>query len=243
MLADLETSFDERLAEVEAYLTFLEEMETAAQSGPPRFGETGAPLTQLQAEILRAGVFVQLYNLVEATMTKCLDAIAQASIDGQWIPGQLTPAFRKEWVRVFAAVGVPMNPDKRLEYAVRLTDLLVANRGLEPFKLEKGGGGNWDDEMIEGMLAKLGVQLVLAPTVRVAAKRPYRDQLRVMRVIMKLRNDLAHGNISFAECGQNETSLSLREVTKSAAMYLRTVVRAIGRFIQRHEYLEAAYRP
>lgn len=239
----LEVAFEERLSEVEAYLSFLEELELASQAGAPRFGEAGAPLSQLQSEILRAGVFVQLYNLVEATMTKCLDAVAKASLDGNWLPSQLSPEFRKEWVRVVAAIGVEMNSASRLEYALRLVDLLVTNRGLEPFKIEKGGGGNWDDEVIETMLRRLGVSLILAPTVRTAAKRPIRDGLRVMRVIMKLRNDLAHGNISFAECGQNETSISLREVAHNSAMYLRTVVRAIGRYIEQHEFLVAEHRP
>jgi hypothetical protein len=243
MPVELENAFEERLGEVEAYLSFLEEMELASQAGAPRFGPAGAPLTQRQAEILRAGVFVQLYNLVEATMTRCLDALATSSHDGRWLPSQLVPAFRKEWIKVAAGVNVQMNPETRLEYATKLVELLVGGQSLKPFKIEKGGGGNWDDELIEALLRRLGVTLILAPGVRTAAKRPYRDDMRVMRMIMKMRNDLAHGNISFAECGENETSKSLREVTHAAAMYLRSIVRAIERYIERHEFLEAAHRP
>lgn len=243
MAGMLEDAFNERLTEVEAYLSFLEEMEQAALGGVPRFGETGNPLTQKQAEILRAGVYVQLYNLVEATMTECLDALATATHGGGWAPAQLSAAFRKEWVKVAAGVNVQMNPETRLNYAEQLVALLVAGHALRPFKIEKGGGGNWDDEMIEAALKRLGVPLVLAPAVRTAAKRPYRDNMKIMKIIMKMRNDLAHGNISFAECGENETSRSLRSAMLSSSMYLRTVVRAVERYIDRHEFLDAAHRP
>ena len=243
MMATIEEAFDERLLEVEAYLQFLEEMETAAAIGVPRFGTSGAPLSQLQIEILRAGVFIQLYNLVEAMMTKALDALATATFDGKWKPAQFTPAFRREWAKVVAAVNVEMDPGTRLNYVVGLTELLVASSEVEPFKIEKGGGGNWDDVMIERMLSRLGVSLILAPTVRTAVKSPWRNRMNVMRVVTKLRNDLAHGSMSFAECGQSETARSLRDATHKAAMYVRSVVRAIDRFIERHEYLEARHRP
>lgn len=243
MTGSLETAFDERLAEVEAYLVFLEELEAASLTGAPKFDGAGQPLTQQQTEILKAGIFVQLYNLVEAMMTKVLEALAQASIAGGWLPAQLTKTFRQEWVKVVAQVNVEMNAESRLSYAVLLADQFVTAQPLQPFKLKKGGGGNWEDAEIERMLANLGLRLVLAPTVRVAVKRPYRDKLGVLGLVKKLRNDLAHGSISFAECGQNETTVGLRDVANRTAMYMRTVVRAAERYIDRHEFLDPAHRP
>ena len=243
MAGPLETAFDERLAEVEAYVAFLEELEIASLTGAPKFGDAGQPLTQQQTEILKAGVFVQLYNLVEAMMTRILEALAESAINGAWLPSQLTPAFRQEWVKVVAQVHVQMSPETRLRYIVGLSDQLVSALPLQPFKLEKGGGGNWDDAAIERMLGKVGLRLRLTPAIRQAVKRPYRDELGVVGLVKKLRNDLAHGSISFAECGQNETTAGLRDVANRTAMYVRTVVRAVERYIDRHEYLELAHRP
>lgn len=243
MPGPLETSFNERLAEVEAYLSFLDELEAAAQMGAPKFGDTGAPLSPQQTQILRAGVFVQLYNLVEATITRCLDALAVASWSGAWKAADLNPHFRKEWVKVVVAANRELNADNRLKYAVALTDFLVQGTPLQEFKLEKGGGGNWSDTNIEDMLGRVGLRLRLPPTVRAAAKRKFRDDLGSLALVVKLRNDLAHGNISFAECGENETVAGLREISKNTAVYLRSVVRAVERFIDRHEFLEAARRP
>jgi hypothetical protein len=243
MSGPLERAFSERLAEVEAYLSFLDELETAAQTGAPRFGDAGNPLSPQQTEILRAGVFVQLYNLVEATMTRCLDALAAASWNGAWRAADLNPQFRKEWIKVVVAANKEMNADNRLTYAVALADLLVQAAPLTEFKLEKGGGGNWTDANIENMLERVGLRVRLTPTVRAAAKRKFRDEMGSLALVVKLRNDLAHGTISFAECGANETVAGLREISKNTEVYLRSIVRSVERFIERHEFLEAARRP
>ncbi|WP_246504902.1 MAE_28990/MAE_18760 family HEPN-like nuclease [Microvirga antarctica] len=243
MPGPLETAFDERLAEVEAYLSFLDELELAAQTGAPKFRDGNNPLSPQQTQILRAGIFIQLYNLVEATMTRCLDALASASSSGAWKAADLNPHFRREWIKVVAAVNKEMNADNRLKYAVVLSELLVQAKPLEDFKLDKGGGGNWNDTNIENMLERVGLRLRLTPTVRAAAKRKFRDDLGPLALVVKLRNDLAHGNISFAECGENETVVGLREISANTAMYLRSVVRAVERFIDRHEFLEATNRP
>lgn len=243
MPGQLEPAFCERLAEVEAYLSFLDELETAAQTGAPKFGSAGNPMSPLQIQILRAGVFVQLYNLIEATMTRCLDTLASASWSGTWRAADLNPKFRKEWIKVVVAANKEMSADNRLKYAVTLADSLVHATPIQEFKFEKGGGGNWNDNSIETMLERVGLRLRLTPQVRAAAKRKFRDDLGSLALVVKLRNDLAHGSISFAECGESETVAGLRAISANTAMYLRSVVRAVERFIDRHEFLEATSRP
>jgi hypothetical protein len=239
----VEAAFDERLSEVYAYLDFLNELEVASQAGSPRFGTTGAPLSPQQTHILKAGLFVQLYNLVEATITRCLDALSDASWSGQWKPGDLNLALRKEWVKVFVSANKDLNADNRLRQAVLLSEFLITASPLQEYKLEKGGGGNWSDKQIEEMLKRVGLQLRLSPEVRAAAKRKFRDDLGPLALIVKLRNDLAHGAISFSECGENETVLGLREMCQNTELYLRSIVKAVEVFIERHEFLEPARRP
>lgn len=239
----LRKSFEERLAEVEAYLAFLTELENAGQSGPPRFSDSSKPLSPQQVQILKAGIFVQLYNLVEATVSRCLDAMTKASSLGSWKAADLNPSFRREWVKVIVGANKEMNAENRLKYAVNLTELLITAAPLEAFKLERGGGGNWSDTQIESMFERVGLRLRLPPKVRAAAKKKFRDELGPLALVVKLRNDLAHGTISFAECGSNETVVGLRQICKNTATYLRSVVQAVERFIQRHEFLLKSKRP
>jgi MAE_28990/MAE_18760-like HEPN len=64
---DLAQAFDDRLQEINAYLSLLEALERQIREGPPRIG--GETITGQQQRILYSAVYLQLYNLVEATAT------------------------------------------------------------------------------------------------------------------------------------------------------------------------------
>ena len=120
-MEQLDQDFEERLQEIEAYMQFLEGIEAEARSGLPRLGASGAHITTQQQQILYSGVFLQLYNLVEATVVKCLDGVTRAALsEGAWAPGDLTNEVRREWVRVMARTHVDMSYEKRLESALYL---------------------------------------------------------------------------------------------------------------------------
>ena len=61
----LTESFEERLQEIEVYLDLLEHLEQQVAIGPPKIGESS--ITTQQQKILYSSVYLQLYNLVEAT--------------------------------------------------------------------------------------------------------------------------------------------------------------------------------
>jgi hypothetical protein len=237
-------AFEERFDEIESYLNFLEEIEAEARSGPPRIGDSGAPITAQQQRILYSSVFLQLYNLVEATVVKCLDAVTSAAlVPGAWNPGDLTTELRREWVRVTARTHVDLNYEHRLESALTLCDHLVQSLPVTGFNVDKGGGGNWDDGTIEAVATRLGCRLVVSPDTYSGIKRPFMDDLGPLGLVKKRRNLLAHGSMSFAECGENLTAGELRELATRTATYLREVVAAFQSYIDGYEYLLPARRP
>jgi hypothetical protein len=237
-------AFEERLAEINSYLDFLDGIEAAARSGPPRIGEAGSPITTQQQKILYSSVFLQLYNLVEATVVRCLDAVTGAALlDGTWNPGDLTTELRREWVRVTARTHVDLNYEHRLESALVLCEHLVQSLPVAGFNVDKGGGGNWDDGTIEAVAVRLGCRLVVERDTRRAVKRPFMDDLGALGLVKKRRNSLAHGSISFVECGENLTASDLRNLSDRIAQYLREVVAAFQAYITGYEYLIPARRP
>jgi MAE_28990/MAE_18760-like HEPN len=243
-MEELGTAFEERHAEIEAYLAFLEGIETEAQSGPPRLGTSGALITTQQQRILYSGVFLQLYNLVEATIVRCLDGVTDAALQTEtWSPGDLTLELRREWVRVMARTHVDLNYENRLQSALSLCDHLVAALPVAGFQVEKGGGGNWDDEAIEHIADRLGFALRVRPETYTAIKRKIRDDLGCLQLVKKFRNELAHGSISFAECGENVTVGELRDMTNRTVSYMREVVAAFRAYINGHGYITEARRP
>ncbi|HDR9137973.1 TPA: hypothetical protein QDB11_002626 [Burkholderia vietnamiensis] len=244
-MSDLSAEFQERLAEVEAYLDFLSTIEAQAQLGPPRIEGAEHPITTQQQRILYSSVYLQLYNLVEATMSRCIEAIAKATReDGRWKPSDLSDALRREWVRATARTHiVDMTPEHRLENALRLCHHLVESLPVDAFDIDKGGGGNWDDSEIEAFSRRLGFQLIVSQSVYSAIKRPFRDDLGPLALVKQLRNRLAHGSISFEQCAGDITVGRLVELKEKTVNYLKEVVDCFANFVKSFEYLHPEKRP
>lgn len=243
-MENLRTDFTERLAEVESYLDFLTLLEMRAQEGPPRLDGSDTPITVQQQRILYSSVYLQLYNLVESTMSRCIDAIAHAAAQGaSWFPGDLSAELRKEWVRVIARTHTELKSERRLESALALCEHLVAALPVSTFEIEKGGGGNWDDLAIEKISERLGLALVVSKPVRSGIKRQVRDGLGPLALVKTLRNRLAHGDISFAECAENVTVNELVELKNRTVAYLTEVVDRFIVYLATHEFLIPSRRP
>lgn len=243
-MIDLSDRFEERLNEITAYLDLIEGIERLVRSGVPRLGEDGPTITTQQQRILNSGVYLQLYNLVEATVTNCLDAVSKVAMrQTTWSPGDLTQELRKEWVRHLARTHVSMGPDKRLEEAIALCDHLIAALPVPEFDIEKGGGGNWDDAAIVKVATRIGFDLRVSRRAEQGVKRKVRNDLGAMALIVSLRNGLAHGRLSFVECGQDDSVAELRALTESVATYLREVVAAFSDFIREYRYVRPERRP
>ncbi len=237
-------SFQERKAEVEAYLDFLSAMEERTKRGPPRFEGTARPITVEQQRILYSTVYLQLYNLVEATISLCIHEVTVATRNNaKWTPSDLNADLRREWVRAVARTHEPLTPDNRLKHALLLCDHLVSALPIDSFDLDKGGGGNWDDSAIELMAERLGFKLLIGQPIYSAIKRPIRDDLGPLALVKNLRNRLAHGSISFVECSENETFSGIENLANSTLSYLEAVVGCFEKYLEGYEYLLPDRRP
>jgi hypothetical protein len=106
-----------------------------------------------------------------------------------------------------------------------------------------GGGGNWDDGAIKKIATRIGFDLRISRRVEREVKRKIRNDLGAMALIVDLRNGLAHGRLSFVDCGQDDSAAELRSLAERVAAYLREVVAAFIAFIQEYRYLRPDRRP
>ena len=241
-MTSLVENFDERLQEIEAYLALLESFERALQEGPPHLG--GTAITSLQQRILYSSVYLQIYNLVEATVTWSVDAICNASSSGQrWRVSDLSSNLKREWVRAKARTHIELSEDKRLNHAVELADFLIQAGPISDWAIEKGRRGNWDEDEIRTMTKRLGCEIQISAEVYSAIKRPIRDDKGALVLVKDLRNRLAHGSLSFAECGDGVTVADLRVLAERTFKYLKEVVEGVKAFIDSYAFLDPACRP
>ena len=243
MIDTLSQIFEERLQEIEAYLDLLEALERQVRTGPPIIG--GTTITTQQQKILYSCVYLQLYNLVEATVTWCIDAVCTAAADNKrWRPSDLSEDLRREWVRSTARTHLSdLNTEHRLQSAVHLCNHLIQALPISEWEIERGQGGNWDDNTIKSITDRLGCQLQISREVLEGIKRPIRDDKGPLTLVKDLRNRLAHGSLSFVECGDNVTVHDLKEIKDRTVLYLREVVAAFSTYINTYGFLHPGRRP
>ncbi len=241
--AELTAFYEDRLDEIIEYVDLLSEVEKAARSGAPRIQGATTAITTSQQRILYSSVYLQLYNLVEATVSQCVEAISKAATSGNWRPSDLSAEIRREWVRYSARTHILLTPEKRLSSAVDMCDHLVDSLPLTAFQIEQGGGGNWDDEAIEEMSARLGCTLEIDPRTRTSVKRLMRDGVGALKLVKVRRNALAHGEISFSECADGVTVSEIRTVVGAVSQYLREAVSCFVSFVDLFDFLLPERRP
>jgi hypothetical protein len=85
--------------------------------------------------------------------------------------------------------------------------------------------------------------LVVSEPVYSAVKRRFQDDLGPLALVKQLRNRLAHGSISFAQCAENVTVARLVELKDKTVDYLREVVGCFNAYLDTFEYLLPERRP
>ncbi len=236
-------AFDERLEEIGAYLDLLATLEHQVQDGLPRIGgDEGTAVTVQQQQILYSSVYLQLYNLVESTATQCIQAISDAVKNCELQPKDLTPELRREWVKSAARTQEDLTCEKRLNAALELCNHFVQLLPISEFEVHSGGGGNWDDNAIEKAAKRLGIPLRLPREASRGVKDRRWNDKGALAHIRTLRNRLAHGNVSFAECGRDVTIGDLRDLRDRTAAYLKEVLHHFESYIQGQEFILPEYR-
>lgn len=244
MSSKLQVEFKERKDEVEEYLDFILAIDEQSRKGVPRIEGATNSITVKQQRILYASVYLQLYNLIEATIESCLQYIIDtATKDAKWKPNDLSDPLWREWVSITVQTRTALGEDRRLDRALWLCKLLLDGSPVKPFKIEKGGGGNWCDAEIEKLCKKLGLNWNLDPDVNKSIKRFIRDELGPIAFVKKMRNNLAHGTISFVECTENVTATELNDIKATVIKYLDEIVRMFTSYIEEFEYLHQEKRP
>lgn len=241
--ADLRAFYAERVEEIDEYLRLLHAIEVEASTGVPRLEKSQARISVTQQRILSSSLYLQLYNLTEAIVTRCLSFLEDSFKVESWKPSDLDPKLRREWVRYIARTHDDLAPDRRLASAMEMCDHLVGQLPLGDLKISAGGGGNWDDEEVYRLSERVGCNLVIQKSTTAAVKRPLRDGLGAMKLVKNRRNGLAHGSISFKDCADQVTADELEQVAVAIKSYLQELLDSFIAFANGRVFLLRSSRP
>ncbi|WP_412501649.1 MAE_28990/MAE_18760 family HEPN-like nuclease [Shewanella chilikensis] len=234
-------TFNERLLDIESYFELVDNIEKAIGTGEASFNVNNAPyrITPEQQKIMYSGIYLHLYNLIESTISLLINAVERhttSGINGKLI--SLSENMRKLYVKSVTAPSEALSNEKRLEKALNLFNQVLQLQPLD-LKIPPGGGGNWDVSEITKLNESIGVKVKLPKGLNTKVKRPFRDDKGPIRLIKDIRNKLAHGSLSFTECGDNHVASEFRKLIDIVKEYLEFLIDCYENFILHGGYRQA----
>lgn len=231
-MLNIQYDFDQGKREVESYFSFLGVVE---QGLTTLVDSTETHVFAIDVElskILKANAFLLLYNLVESTLRNGLwqvhSSIQSEGIDYVYLESQIKELLVGGQVR------------KRFEYGTRsdsvtkvvceiIEKILYRPGTLHPTEKPevKFNAGNLDVETIRETFKTYGIREV---PIR------HNDQKEAFKNTRRNRNDLAHGNMSFNDCGKIYGFIQLDKYKNEIFDYLQKLLDEIDSFIRNKKY-------
>lgn len=182
--------------------------------------DTGKSLiiTQEMQCVAKAQSLILLYNLVESTVCDCLNAIYDAIQDECLIFGNVSDDIKNMWRNYLKKKNLPeksKNDNDIINMAIRFDSLAI------------NISGSLDFRKIQEVFSKHGCLL----------DNSSRDTIAQSFLVVKnKRNLLAHGNISFSECGAHYLLSDLQKYKEHIVDYMQDVVNKTCDYIANKAY-------
>lgn len=219
------SDFEKRVTEIEIYFSYVENLEEkkAVLYFPDKATHKYINPNAELIKVLKANIFLMLYNLAEASVKQSISEIYdQITAEGLKY-SEVIDEVKRIWIdekhRNFKNIGT----EKIFEIISTIAEEVVNIK----FDSEKVISGNIDGRKVREFSEKHG----FSSKVHVRA-----NEGRNLHLVKTQRNNLAHGVVSFAECGRNYSTADLKKIKQEVIIYLRGILKNIDGFLQRKEY-------
>lgn len=219
--------FNNRVAELRKYLRAIESLEGSGVSlfvsGRRRKVDSDLP------KIMKAAFFLMVYNLVESSVASSFREL-YAAINAK---NQPIDKFRKEYRALWMAQKFkgkdPVGANQKT-YRDLVAEMVahVIDKNSVVFDHQKlSVSGNIDAQKARELLEDHAILYKAPPTARGGSE---------LLMVKTKRNALAHGDISFSECGRDFTVSDLKAITDQSVVFLRSLIRSVEKFINASNY-------
>jgi len=216
------TDFNSRVKEVESYFSFLEKLITKN----PKLYYSSNKTRQLQpidaelVKILKANGFLLLYNLVESTIKNSIDAIYDELGRNNVSFNTIKQGFKKVVLKNLKGTSSD-------DFLLNLNDIAIEII-KKSYASDNSISGNLDAKKIRELASIYGFSEKIHKNAKGGNK---------LLTVKTNRNSLAHGNVTFSDCGKNYTIQDLLEIKREVIIYIRGILSNINGYLNRNEYL------
>lgn len=224
-MQDIKDDFDTRSDEILEYLNLIVFIENAgseivdANTPPKKYN-----VTSEVRKTLKGTVYILLYNLIESTMREAISFIHESLSSKRVEYDQLCESLKKEILRRIRNESVNLD-----SVFFSTKEKFGPNISLATFNKKKLFSGNIDRDEINSKSKVYGFS-----TDSRYADTKHGEKLKTIK---QHRNDLAHGNVSFAEIGKGVSHSDLEKTCLETIAYLSAIIDNITYYLQSDGYL------
>lgn len=225
------SEFETKVEEINEYFSFIETTTHLRLSTNHERIQVSATVQN----VLKANIFLLLYNLVESSFKNALEKICIQISSDELKYKDVTPEIKKMWIekeyKNFENLTIPKHTQKSEVIMKKIDDIANDIIKIEfyrnPEKTKNDNiSGNVDAREIKKINEKYGAKLDTEPDI---------DTNSLLTVKSK-RNNLAHGDETFSECGRDYTFEKLEKIKEESIVYMRFILSHIENFINVKKY-------
>jgi hypothetical protein len=226
-MKEILNEFKERVKEVDLYFDFLcNVLSTDVNLHSAKTG-VSQPVNVNVQKILKANFFLILYNLIEAIIKKSIQKIHD-SMERDGLSYKLT---RPEIQRILISYRYKqLRESNSANFVQAIEELLADALNDAAVKLDPDSipiSANLDAKKIRELARVYGFSEATKK-----AKRGGADLL----IVKNQRNSLAHGDLTFSECGRNYNISDLKRIKNEVIYFLEDILKNIKVYIDAKEY-------
>lgn len=218
--------FNERVTEIELYYFAIDDLYLSkiASNNGERYLEDDF------LKILKSNALLMVYNLVESTIMGGVLEIYNTLLRH----GITYRMVRTEIQKIWFSFKFNQVYDKNAHYhsyrdkAAEIITSILSDDVLALDRKAADISGNLDAEKIRQICREHGIQFRLCPESRGGV---------VLEDVKNKRNNLAHGTISFVECGRDYTIEDLKKIKNETVFFLNNILTGMRNYYDNQLYL------
>lgn len=230
--------FHERKSDIETYFDFLESVITHKAKlvlHKPKKAGLGVEKSEVNIPLdfshtLKANGFLLLYNIVEATLSSAIEEIHDSiCADVTLGADELVETLARQAVGRVNSKNLPLTSPLSKSILQHWIDDHRANVGMHKNPLFSG---NVDAKLIKDVAKIYGFSSD-------AKSSKAKNGTNLVKVKIK-RNELAHGKVSFKDCGRDIVIDELVQIKSEVISYLEQILSNIESYLNNKNYIRRA---
>lgn len=223
--------FEERVDEIDEFLVMLRLIEKPGGSltYQTNRGERSRAISGNWSTTLKASTFLLLYNLMESALRRGLGVLYERIRADGHTYDELITELRDLWVdQRYRGIAARSASGQTYQSVAQELIARVAKRvTMELDDRRLPVSGNLDAKQVRRVCELHGIPIATHYRAQGGAE---------LENVRKQRNNLAHGNLSFAECGRNYTVDELDKIKRQVVVFMRSILRNIDKYMKAKSY-------